>query len=96
MQSHHLGGGAVGAVVGAAVGLVVVLVVDRLAAGDQNDLFWLPVGIVTGVFAGGMMGLLLAEILVGGREDERETDEARAALARERALRQKDRPTSDV
>jgi hypothetical protein len=82
---HRIRGGALGATIGAVIGLVVVLLIDLLVRGDQNDLFWLPAGIVTGLFAGAMVGLLLAETWIGGHLDELATAEAEAALAQERA-----------
>jgi hypothetical protein len=81
MHPHRLHGGALGAAIGAIVGLIAVLVIDLIVRGDQNDTYWLPAGIVVGIFAGGMAGLLLAEIAIGGREDEAATAEAEAALA---------------
>jgi hypothetical protein len=87
---HRIRGGALGAAIGVLVGLVAVFVVDRLVGGDQNDLFWLPAAIVTGVFVGGMMGFLLAETVIGGMEDERETAEAEEELAQLRAQHQKE------
>ncbi len=81
MHPHRLHGGALGATIGAIVGLIAVLVIDLFVRGDQNDMYWLPAGIVVGIFAGGMAGLLLAEIAIGGREDEAATAEAEAALA---------------
>lgn len=89
---HRLHGGALGATIGAVIGLVAVLVVDRFVGGDQNDIFWLPAGIVTGLFVGGMAGFLLTETWLGGREDELATAEAEAALARERARQATQRP----
>jgi hypothetical protein len=80
---HRLHGGALGAAIGAIVGLVAVVVIDRIVSGDQNDTYWLPAGIVVGIFAGAMAGLLFAEIAIGGREDEAATAEAEAALAAE-------------
>ncbi|HET6171709.1 MAG TPA: hypothetical protein VFD90_03830 [Gaiellales bacterium] len=82
-HSLRLGGGGLGALIGAALGLLAVLIIDRLLAGDQNGLFWLPAGIVTGIFVGGMIGLLLAEIYLGTREDEADTAAARAELAQQ-------------
>jgi hypothetical protein len=81
MHPHRLHGGALGATIGAIVGLIAILVIDRFVRGDQNDTYWAPAGIVVGIFAGGMVGLLLAEIAIGGREDEAATAEAEAALA---------------
>jgi hypothetical protein len=78
-------GGALGALIGALVGLAIVLVVDRLVSGSQSDLFWLPAGIVTGVFAGGVIGVLLAETWIGGKEDDRDTAEAKSELEHLRA-----------
>jgi hypothetical protein len=84
---HRLHGGALGATIGAVIGLVAVLVVDQFVGGDQNDIFWLPAGIVTGLFVGGMAGLLLTETWLGGREDELATAEAEAERARQAAQR---------
>jgi hypothetical protein len=78
MHPHRLHGGALGATIGAIVGLIAVLVIDRLVRGDQNDMYLPGRG---GHLAGGMAGLLLAEIWIGGREDEAATAEAEAAIA---------------
>ena len=65
-----------GALIGAAVAVVAVLVVDRLVPGRQNDQAWLQAGIIAGIIGGGVLGLLISQIIIGGREDERATREA--------------------
>jgi hypothetical protein len=74
---------ALGALTGAIIGLLAVFLIELAVSGDQNGIFWLPAGIVTGIFVGGMVGLMLVEIIIGGLEDDRDTAEARAARARE-------------
>jgi gas vesicle protein len=85
MHRHHLNCGVLGAAIGAVAAVVAVLIIDQVV-GHQNGLFWLPAGIVTGVFVGGMAGLMFAEIAIGGREDDKATAEAEEALARDQAL----------
>jgi hypothetical protein len=85
VHPHRIRGGALGALIGAFAGIVAVLVIDWLINGDQNDLFWLPAAIFTGIFGGGVMGFMLAETIIGGHEDERDTAEARAEAAEMRA-----------
>jgi hypothetical protein len=41
--------GAIGALVGGILAVAVVLVIDRFAAGPQNDDLWLPAGIAIGI-----------------------------------------------
>ena len=81
MHPHRLHGGALGAAIGAIVGLIAILVIDRFVGATRTTPTGAPAGIVVGIFAGGMVRLLLAEIAIGGREDEAATAEAEAALA---------------
>jgi hypothetical protein len=81
VHPNRIRGGARGALIGALVGLVAAFVIDWLVGGDQNDLFWLPAAIFTGIFGGAVMGFMLAETVIGGHEDERDTAEARAEVA---------------
>ena len=76
MKRHHVIalGCALGGLVGALVALVVTLV------GPGQTIWWTPAGLVTGIFAGAMVGFLLAEEVKGGQEDELATAEAEAAL----------------
>jgi hypothetical protein len=78
--------GSIGALIGGLLAVAVVLVIDRLAAGSQNDLLWLPAGIAMGIVGGGVLGMLFTELVIGGRDDlqaDREADEAiRAARDR--------------
>ena len=76
MQRRHVIalGCALGGLVGALVALVITLV------GPGQTIWWTPAGLVTGIFAGAMVGFLLAEEVKGGQEDEIATAEAEAAL----------------
>jgi hypothetical protein len=85
VHPHRIRGGALGALIGALVGIVAVFLIDWLVNGDQNDLFWLPAAIFTGIFGGGVMGFMLAETIIGGHEDERDTAEAKSEIAQLRA-----------
>jgi hypothetical protein len=76
--------GAVGALLGAILAVAVVLVVDRLAAGPQNDDLWLPAGIAMGIVGGGVLGLLFTELVIGGREDVQADRNAKQAIRAER------------
>ena len=76
---HHVV--AFGAVLGGLIGAIVALVVTL--AGPGPTIWWGPAGFVTGIFAGAMVGFMLAEEVKGGEEDERATAEAEAALQAE-------------
>jgi hypothetical protein len=89
-RSRHSGRvvvAALGGLIGAVIGLAAVLVTELVVSGDQNGLFWLPAGIVTGIFVGAMVGLLLVAVIIGGLEDELDTAEAKAALEHEAPAR---------
>jgi hypothetical protein len=89
-RSRHSGRvvvAALGGLTGAVIGLAAVLVTELVVSGDQNGLFWLPAGIVTGIFVGAMVGLLLVAVIIGGLEDELDTAEAKAALEHEAPAR---------
>ena len=72
-RPSYLRSGVIGAVVGIVLAIVIVLVVDRIVAGPQNDNFWLPAGIIAGIIGGGVIGMLLSQVIAGGRESERAT-----------------------
>jgi hypothetical protein len=82
---HFLHGRALGAAIGAVVALVGAGIVHLVAAHDRYDLFAWPATLVTALFVGVMAGLLFSSIVIGGREDDRATHEAREAVAREHA-----------
>ncbi len=82
---HFLHGRALGAAIGAVVALAGAGIVHLVVAGDRSDLFAWPATLVTALFVGVMAGLLFSSIVIGGREDDRATHEAREALAREHA-----------
>lgn len=79
-HAHRLHGRALGATIGVVIGLVAAFVVHSIVSGDTTGLFAFPATIVTAVFAGLMGGLLVASIVVGGREDDRATREAEMAI----------------
>jgi hypothetical protein len=72
--------GAIGAVIGMILAVAVVLVIDRLAAGPQNDDLWLPAGIALGIVGGGVLGMLFTELVIGGREDLQADIRAKEAI----------------
>jgi di/tricarboxylate transporter len=65
-----------GAVIGSVFAIVAVLVVDRLVPGRQNDQAWMPAGIAAGIIGGGVIGMLISQIVVGGRASKQATQEA--------------------
>ncbi len=79
-QTNHLRSGVIGAAAGAVLAIVIVVVVDRIVAGPQNDNFWLPAGIILGIIGGGVIGMLLSQVIAGGRESERKNRAAEAAV----------------
>jgi hypothetical protein len=79
-----LHGRALGAAIGATVCLAAAFVIDWIRSSRQDGIFSLPAMIVTALFVGAMGGLMFASIIVGGREDDRATRAAEAALAQER------------
>jgi hypothetical protein len=87
-RASYLRSGIIGAAVGIVLAIVIVLVVDRIVSGPQNDTFWLPAGIIVGIIGGGVIGMLLSQVIAGGRESERATkagmDAVRAATERDR------------
>jgi hypothetical protein len=85
VHPHRLHGRALGATIGAVVGLIAAFVVHAIVSRDSTGLFAFPATLVTAVFAGLMGGLLVASIVVGGREDDRATREAEAAIRSARA-----------
>jgi hypothetical protein len=72
MQQHHRHGGAWGIAIGAALGVIVVLLIDS-QLGDVRYNYWLPAGLAMGIVGGGVVGLLFAEVWMGGRQDEAAT-----------------------
>jgi hypothetical protein len=72
-RANHMRSGVIGAVVGIVLAIVIVVVVDRIVSGPQNDTFWLPAGIVVGIIGGGVIGMLLSQVIAGGRESARAT-----------------------
>jgi hypothetical protein len=69
----------VGAVIGVVLAVVVVLIIDHFKS-HPNNLLWLPAGIALGLVGGGVIGLLLTEVVIGGREDEQAEIEAREKI----------------
>jgi hypothetical protein len=67
--------------VGAALAVVVMLLIDSQLSGLRTN-YWLPAGIAMGIVGGGVIGLLFAEVWMGGRQDEEATATARAASER--------------
>jgi uncharacterized membrane protein len=86
-RATHLRSGVIGAVAGIVLAIVIVIVIDRIVAGTQNDTFWLPAGIVVGIVGGGVIGMLLSQVVAGGRESARATkagmDAAKASSERQ-------------
>jgi hypothetical protein len=74
-RSSSLRFGLGGAVIGIVVAVIAVIVIDRLVAGKQNDHLWLPVGVIAGIIGGGVIGMLLSQVIIGGRESKRATQE---------------------
>ena len=70
-----------GAIIGGILAVAVVLVVDALIDPLNNN-YWLPAGIAMGIVGGGVIGLLFAEIWMGGKQDEEATAEALAIRAK--------------
>jgi hypothetical protein len=68
----------VGTIVGGIIGAIAALVITLIGPGQA--IWWTPAGFVVGVFAGLMVGFMLAEDVKGGAEDELATAEAEAAL----------------
>lgn len=75
---HHRHGGIRGAIIGAILAVLVVLLIDEQIDPTNNN-YWLPAGIAMGVIGGGVVGLLFAEIWMGGKQDDEATAEARAS-----------------
>lgn len=82
-RSRNLRAGVIGAVIGILIAVIAVLVVDRIVAGAQNDNFWLPAGIIIGLIAGGVIGMLFSQVIASGREGELATATAMKAVAAE-------------
>ena len=80
---HLLHGRLLGAAIGAVVALACAVIVHLVVAGDHSGLFAWPATLATALFVGVMAGLLFSSIVIGGREDDRATHEAREALAQE-------------
>jgi hypothetical protein len=76
MKRRH--GIALGSALGGLIGALVALVISLIGPG--RTIWWTPAGFVTGIFAGVMLGFLLAEEVRGGEEDELATAEAESAL----------------
>jgi hypothetical protein len=83
LRHHHWSGGAVGALLGALLGVIAVLLVDSQIARGVRYNFWLPAGIAMGLVGGGVIGLLFAEIWMGGHQDEEVTLAAKGASGRD-------------
>ena len=83
-QFLPLHGRGLGAAIGAIVGLCAALVVHEIVPHGTGT-FALPATIATALFVGTTAGLMFASIIVGGREDDRATRAARAALAEQAA-----------
>jgi len=83
MKRHHVI--ALGCVVGGLIGALIALVITLVGPGDT--IWWTPAGLVTGAFAGVMMGFLFAEEVRGGQEDALATAEAEAALQAQSELK---------
>jgi hypothetical protein len=79
MQQHHRHGGAWGIAIGAALGVIVVVLIHSQISGGLRYKYWLPAGLAMGVVGGGVVGLLFAEVWMGGREDEAATRAAEKA-----------------
>jgi hypothetical protein len=77
----HRHGGMRGAIIGGILAVAVVLVIDALIDPLNNN-YWLPAGIAMGIVGGGVIGLLFAEIWIGGKQDEEATAEALATRAK--------------
>jgi hypothetical protein len=60
------------------VAIIAVLIIDSQISGSRSN-YWLPTGIAMGIVGGGVMGLLFAEVWMGGRTDEADTSAAKAA-----------------
>jgi hypothetical protein len=61
--------------------VIAVLIIDSQISGVRYN-YWLPAGIAMGIVGGGVIGLLFAEVWMGGRQDEAATTAARAASER--------------
>lgn len=77
---RHRHGGMRGAIIGAILAVAVVLLIDALIDPLDNN-YWLPAGIAMGLVGGGVIGLLFAEVWMGGKQDEAATAEALASRA---------------
>jgi hypothetical protein len=82
LHPHHRHGGAWGAAIGAALGVIAVLLIHSQISSGIHYNYWLPAGIAMGIVGGGVIGLLFAEVWMGGRQDEEATAAARAASGR--------------
>ena len=65
--------------IGAALGVIVVLLIDSQIGDGIRVNYWLPAGIAMGIIGGGVVGLLFAEVWMGGRQDEAATRAAKSA-----------------
>jgi hypothetical protein len=63
--------------------VIAVLLVDSQIARGVRYNFWLPAGIAMGLVGGGVIGLLFAEIWMGGHQDEEVTLAAKGASGRD-------------
>ena len=79
MQRHHRHGGLWGIAIGAALGVIVVLFIDSQIGDGIRVNYWLPAGLAMGIVGGGVIGLLFAEVWMGGRQDEAATRAAERA-----------------
>jgi gas vesicle protein len=70
---------AIGVVIGGLVGGAAALAFTVFGPNDPS-IWWPPAGVVTGVFAGAVLGLLFSEEIKGEEEDEFDSFEADAAL----------------
>jgi hypothetical protein len=67
-----------GALLGGVIGAIIAVVITLVGPG--KTIWWTPAGLVTGIFGGLVLGTMFAEEARGGREDDRDTAAAEAAL----------------
>jgi peptidoglycan/LPS O-acetylase OafA/YrhL len=85
---------AFGIVVGGMVGGALALAFTVFGPNDTS-IWWPPAGLVTGIFAGMVLGLLFSEELKGEEEDEAEIDAFESEAGARSSIDTQQRSTAD-